>query len=139
MIDSAGRWATTLVAAFSLTAGASACTRSVAAGPRTIHVRISLSRFAPDAIEVRRGDTVRFVLENADPIAHEFVIGTHAEQMQHESGADTTHNGVAGQASLPSGETRTLMYTFAQRGPLEFACHRPGHYAYGMRGLITVR
>jgi uncharacterized cupredoxin-like copper-binding protein len=40
--------------------------------------------------------------------------------------------------SVPAGSTRTTIYTFTQRGTLIFGCHLPGHYAYGMHGLVTV-
>jgi uncharacterized cupredoxin-like copper-binding protein len=28
--------------------------------------------------------------------------------------------------------------TFPSQGSLLFGCHLPGHYAYGMRGVITI-
>ena len=36
---------------------------------------------------------------------------------------------------VKAGET---FYRFDQPGRVLFACHFPGHYAYGMRGWITV-
>ncbi|TML75158.1 MAG: hypothetical protein E6G04_12825 [Actinobacteria bacterium] len=77
-------------------------------------------------------------LVNEDPITHEFIIGTAAQQEAHEIGPDVDHNGLPGQASLAPGETRTISFTFGKSGSLIFACHRPGHYAYGMRGTITI-
>jgi uncharacterized cupredoxin-like copper-binding protein len=29
-------------------------------------------------------------------------------------------------------------YRFTQPGPLMYACHLPGHFAYGMHGTIDV-
>ncbi|HEX9775140.1 MAG TPA: cupredoxin domain-containing protein [Actinomycetota bacterium] len=108
-------------------------------GDRTVRIGIRHSRFDPAALSVRAGETVTFRLDNGDPIAHEFIIGTEAEQARHERGHDETHDGTPGAASLDAGETDTITYTFEKPGELVFACHLPGHYAYGMRGTITVR
>jgi len=55
---------------------------------RTIEIEmLDAMRFRPDAIDVRRGETVRFVVRNTGQLPHEFVIGTkkaldrHAAQM----------------------------------------------------------
>jgi uncharacterized cupredoxin-like copper-binding protein len=40
--------------------------------------------------------------------------------------------------SVPAGTTRTTTYTLTNPGTLIFGCHLPGHYAFGMRGLVTV-
>ena len=106
--------------------------------PRTITIDMRYSHYLPAALTVHRGETVRFKLVNEDPITHEFIIGTEAQQLAHETGKQIDHNGVPGQASLAPGETRTISFTFGAPASLLFACHRPGHYAYGMRGTITV-
>jgi uncharacterized cupredoxin-like copper-binding protein len=80
---------------------------------------------------------VRFEITNHDPIAHEFILGTSAEQQRHELAAPSTHDGLPGQASLGLGETEVVIWTFEHRGTLLYACHRPGHYAYGMVGTVT--
>ena len=46
--------------------------------------------FDPARIEVRRGETVRFVVRNVSSLAHEAFIGTEAEQRLHE----TVHTGL---------------------------------------------
>ena len=38
----------------------------------------------------------------------------------------------------PPGETIVTTVTFPSTGSLLFGCHLPGHYAYGMRGMITI-
>jgi len=107
-------------------------------GPRAITIDMRYSHYLPVALHVGAHETVRFTLVNKDPITHEFIIGTEAQQLAHETGRQIDHNGLPGQASLGPGETRTITFTFAGPGNLIFACHRPGHYAYGMRGTITV-
>ena len=31
-----------------------------------------------------------------------------------------------------------LLYTFGSVGPYSFACHEPGHYESGMKGIIDL-
>jgi uncharacterized cupredoxin-like copper-binding protein len=111
-----------------------ACTSS----PRTITIDMRFSHYLPAAIAVHPGETIRFRLVNEDPITHEFIIGTAAQQDAHERARDENHNGKPGQATLKPGETRVISYTFGAAGSLIFACHRPGHYAYGMRGTVRI-
>ena len=105
---------------------------------RIVHVRIRYSAFIPDAIDVRPGETVRFVVRNADPIDHEFLIGDEAVQQVHEEGTEPHHGARPGEISVPAGETVATTYTFGERGSTLFGCHLPGHYAYGMRGTIAI-
>ena len=108
------------------------------AGPKTIEVRMHYSKYLPSSLEVAAGTTVDFVIVNQDPIAHEFVIGTEAEQLRHENGkAGDPHTG-PGEASIPAQGTVRLSYTFARAGSLLYACHVPGHYNYGMKGSLNV-
>ncbi len=100
---------------------------------------IEHSKFDPAAIEVEEGSVVTFVIHNDDPIAHEFILGDDAVQRIHEKGTEAHHGAKPGEVSIPAGETRTTTYTFTNGQDLEFACHLPGHYDYGMRGAVEVR
>lgn len=51
------------------------------------------------------------------------------------TGIGSTANGVA----VPVGETRALIWTFTHAGHFQYGCHKPGHFAAGMVGGITVR
>lgn len=106
---------------------------------RTVTVRIHYSAFDADAIDVEPGQTVRFVIENADPIDHEFIVGDVGVQLAHERGTEARHAPRPGEVSVPAGETVVTTMTFPAAPPtLIFGCHLPGHYAYGMRGDIQV-
>jgi uncharacterized cupredoxin-like copper-binding protein len=109
------------------------------ASERAIQVRMRYSRYRPVSIELKAGTTVDFTLVNADPIDHEFVIGTAAQQLAHERGDPHDPHTGPGEALLAAGATRHLRFTFARPGTLQYACHRPGHYSYGMFGTITVK
>src|SRR5512132_1090042 len=44
---------------------------------RTVRIRmLDEMRFVPDRLDVRQGDTVRFVVDNTGKLVHELVIGT---------------------------------------------------------------
>lgn len=107
-------------------------------GTSAVEVVARYSKFDPAALTVDAGTTVTFTVRNDDPIAHEFIVGTPAEQRAHEDGTDETHDGAPGAASLEPGETAIVTYTFAEPGSYEYACHLPGHYRYGMRATVTV-
>jgi uncharacterized cupredoxin-like copper-binding protein len=109
------------------------------AAARTIHIEIRRSRFVPSNLSVPAGAQVRFLVVNRDPIAHEFILGDAAAQLRHESGTERGHDGAPGQASLAAGERQVVQVRLGRAEMLEYACHLPGHYAYGMRGTLEVR
>jgi uncharacterized cupredoxin-like copper-binding protein len=109
---------------------------------RTVVVTMHHSHFEPGQIRVAAGERVRFVLRNTDPIDHEFILGDAAVQARHEEGRQRQHHGdVPGERSVPAGQEAATSYAFPASpagGTLEFACHLPGHYAYGMHGTVRV-
>lgn len=103
-------------------------------------------RFSPGSLEVKAGETVRFVIENVGSVQHSFTLATpegqaaHEEEMQgmpRDRLADHMKQEPNGIVVQP-GETKTLTWKFTRGGPVEFACHIPGHYTAGMKGRITV-
>jgi uncharacterized cupredoxin-like copper-binding protein len=132
-----------LVACLAVALVGAGAVRSRADGPdRTVVVTMHHSRFQPAVLTVAPGERVRFVLRNTDPIDHEFILGDPAVQRRHEQGRDRHHHGeVPGERSVPAGRQAVTTYTFPAGPPgqvLEFACHLPGHYAYGMHGTARV-
>ncbi len=121
-----------------LAAGRTPAAVSPPAGVRTVHITIHFSSFDPGRIDAAPGETVRFVIENTDPIDHEFILGDDLVQRIHELGTEAVHPPKPGEVSVPAGTTATTTYTFGAPGELTFACHLPGHFAYGMRGTVTV-
>jgi uncharacterized cupredoxin-like copper-binding protein len=111
-------------------------------GERTVVVTMRHSRFEPAAVRVDPGERVRFVLRNTDPIDHEFILGDDAVQRRHEEGRQRQHHGdVPGERSVPAGQEAATAYAFPATldgRVLTFACHLPGHYAYGMHGTVRV-
>ena len=110
---------------------------------RTITMTMSdAMRFTPDRIEVRKGETIRFVLQNEGRLRHELVLGEpealrrHAAMMQMMP--DMQHSG-PNMASLAPGERGELIWKFTRAGTVTFACLQSGHLEAGMRGAIAVQ
>ena len=120
--------------------GLPACTAATGAGAttRTVEIRVHHSRFLPGNLTVRAGTTVRFVLRNDDPIDHEFIVGDEALQLRHERGTEPTHGERPTEVTLPAASRTETTIRFAESGRLTYACHLPGHLAYGMSGTLEV-
>jgi uncharacterized cupredoxin-like copper-binding protein len=99
-------------------------------------------RFTPDRIEVKRGETVSFVVRNAGKVMHEFVIGTlpalneHAELMKKHPGME---HGEPYMAHVGPGRTQRIHWTFTEAGTYHAGCLIPGHWEAGMKATITVK
>lgn len=106
---------------------------------RTIDVSMVDDAFTPASLSVRQGQTVRFVFHNQGHVEHEAVIGTAAAQSAHEAAmaSGAMDMGVPDLTVAPGG-TGSLDYTFGGPGQVWIGCHEPGHYAQGMRALVTV-
>jgi uncharacterized cupredoxin-like copper-binding protein len=107
-------------------------------------VRIDMSdkmRFTPDALEVRQGTTVRFIVKNSGNTMHEMVIGTlnelkdHAEVMKKHPGMEHDEPFMA---HVPPGKTEEIVWQFTKPGEFHFGCLIPGHFEAGMVGKIKV-
>jgi uncharacterized cupredoxin-like copper-binding protein len=107
-------------------------------GPVTVTIGIDHSRFDIGTIRVRPHTEVRFVLVNRDPIGHEFIVGGPEVQARHAGGHEAYHPPVPGEVSVPADAHASTTYVFHAPRPVEFACHLPGHYQYGMHGTVLV-
>ena len=109
---------------------------------RTIEVGMSdKMRFTPERIELKLGETVRFVVRNRGQLMHEFVIGTKAELDEHAElmrKFTTMEHDEPYMAHVPPGKTGQIVWTFNRAGEFEFACLIAGHYQGGMVGTIQV-
>ena len=105
---------------------------------QTVELTAQHSRFSPEVVHVRPGTTVRFVVRNLDPIDHELIVGDDAVQEVHERGTEAHHGARPGEASVPAGATAVTEFTVG-RDDVPFGCHLPGHWDYGMRGVVRTR
>ncbi len=107
-------------------------------------IEVSMSdtmRFTPDAITVRRGETVKFVFRNEGKQLHEFVLGTRKELEEHAAlmvKFPGMEHDEPYMAHVPPGKTAQIVWTFNRVGDFDFACLIAGHYQAGMVGKVTV-
>jgi uncharacterized cupredoxin-like copper-binding protein len=107
-------------------------------GERTVEIDIRYSLFAPTEVRVPVGVPVRFVIENHDPIDHEWIIGSEAVHAAHRTGTEPVHGARPTEQTVEAGRTVETIVTFDSPGRLTFICHLPGHEAYGMTGTLIV-
>ncbi len=128
-----------------------------ASATRSITVNLADNYYEPDAISVKQGETVRFVLKNNGELQHEFSIGTLAAHTEHrkemaqmmemremdhskmvmpsKAGKPMRHDD-PNMVLLAPGESKELLWKFTRAMEIEFACNMPGHYESGMLGRI---
>ncbi|MBC5765951.1 cupredoxin domain-containing protein [Ramlibacter albus] len=109
---------------------------------RTIRVSMTdAMRFAPERIEVKRGETIRFVVANQGRLLHELVLGTqqeldaHAAMMARHPGMEHDDPGMV---HVRPGRKGSLVWHFNRAGEFRFACLIDGHYQAGMVGTLIV-
>ncbi|MET0627978.1 MAG: plastocyanin/azurin family copper-binding protein [Acidimicrobiia bacterium] len=108
-------------------------------GPVTVRLDIEHSRFEPDRVIVRPHTEVRFVVVNHDPIGHELIVGDGTVHAVHEHGTEPAHAPRPGEVSVPASGRASTTFVFHEPGEVLYACHLPGHFAYGMSGFVEVR
>jgi uncharacterized cupredoxin-like copper-binding protein len=109
---------------------------------RTIQVEMANGmRFKPAEIQVKKGETIRFVLKNADGVKHEFSLGTQQELLEHyevmKKYPDMEHD-EPNKISLAPGKRGEVIWQFTQAAAVDFACLHPGHFEAGMKGQVIV-
>jgi len=104
-----------------------------------VTIEIHYSHFNPSEIAVPVGVPVTITLRNDDPIDHEWIVGDDAVQQKHRTGTELLHPSIPTEVVIPALSTRTTVVTFARVGQLKYICHLPGHEAYGMVGVATIR
>jgi uncharacterized cupredoxin-like copper-binding protein len=98
--------------------------------------------FEPAQITVRKGEQIRFVLENDGTESHEFMLATVADNRKHaelmKKFPKMEHDDPNAKRLTPftNGE---LLWKFTKAGTFEYACLIPGHLEAGMHGTITVK
>jgi len=132
---------------------------------RVVAVKLGDNHFTPETIEIKKGETVKFELDNQGRLLHEFNIGTAAMHAAHQkemlammqagmltpTGMQPMEHGHHGDHDmammkhddpnsvlLEPGQQKTLIWTFDADTQLQFACNVPGHYESGMWGAIDI-
>lgn len=109
--------------------------------PRTVTITaLDSMDFDPARIEVRAGETIRFVVTNTGVLAHEFAIGSRAELLEHAQ--VMVHGGMREDTPtairLNPGQTKELIYTFGSSTDIGYGCMVPDHFPAGMSGSFDI-
>lgn len=109
---------------------------------RTIEVGMGDDmRFKPPNIQVKRGETIKFVVKNHGALTHEMVLGTMKELKEHAAlmrkSPEMEHDD-PNAVSVEPGKTGALIWQFTKAGTFDYACLVPGHFEAGMVGKIIV-
>jgi uncharacterized cupredoxin-like copper-binding protein len=109
---------------------------------RTIAVDMADTlRYTPSSIQVKRGETIRFVIKNSGKTKHELSLGTEKELLEHleemKKFPDMEHD-EPNKLTLAPGQQGEIVWQFTKAGPVHFGCLMPGHYEGGMKGLVKV-
>ena len=131
---------------------------------RTITVEMYDNYYKPESLQVKEGETVKFIIHNKGALVHEFNIATaemhvaHQPEMlmmvQHgvlkgdridrkaaEAMQASMGHGMhkeANSALLEPGKSGEIIWKFPKHAKLQFACNVPGHYDAGMYGDIKL-
>jgi len=98
-------------------------------------------KFHPAHLTVKTGETIHFSVKNTGVLPHEFMLGDAASQKKHAEMMKQMPGMVhadPNMLTLQPGEEKALIWKFTNAGKVEFACHVPGHYEAGMRGVVDV-
>ena len=131
---------------------------------RTIEIEMYDNYYYPTQIEVKKGETIKFIVKNLGELVHEYNIGTKdmhikhqpemaklveheillADKIDHEKMkkmAKKDHSlghSHANSVLLEPKESGEIIWKFSKDISLEMACNMPGHYEAGMVGKINI-
>jgi uncharacterized cupredoxin-like copper-binding protein len=98
--------------------------------------------YEPATLDFKQGEQIKFVITNSGALAHEFVLGNTADNLEHAAlmrkYPDMKHDDPNAKTIQP-GASAEILWHFTKRGTFEFACLIPGHREAGMLGSITVK
>ena len=129
---------------------------------RVIQINMYDNYYKPNKIEVKKGETIKFVVKNQGELVHEFNIATKQMHLKHQPEMMMlVENGIilidkidrqkmmemskknpsmahshSNSVLLSPGESDILIWKFSNSAKLEVACNVPGHYKAGMIAKI---
>ena len=132
---------------------------------RIIEIEMHDNYYYPENIDVKRGETIKFIVKNLGNLVHEYNIGTKEMHIKHQpemmklveneilmadkidrkkmkSMSKKDHSmshSHANSVLLEPNETGEIIWKFSKNISLEMACNMPGHYEVGMVGQINLK
>ena len=130
---------------------------------RTINIKMYDNYFEPAEINVKKDETIKFIVINAGELVHEFNIATKEMHIKHQSEMmklvdneillsdkvdkekmkqmvkknPSLGHSHSNSVLLPPGEKGELVWKFSNKAKIEAACNVPGHYEVGMIAKIN--
>ena len=131
---------------------------------RTVNIKMYDNYYEPNLVKIKKGETIKFIVENLGEMVHEYNIGTKEMHIKHQPEMQKlvdqeillvdkidrvkmkkmskmdhslghSHSNSIMLEPKTSGE---IIWKFSKDVDLEMACNIPGHYESGMFGkLIT--
>lgn len=99
-------------------------------------------RYSLDRLNVKKGEQIRFVIQNKGALKHEFTLASVEDNNKHaalmQKYPDMEHDDPNAK-SVDPGKTAEILWRFSKSGTFEFACLIPGHREAGMHGTVAVK
>ena len=131
---------------------------------RTIKVSMYDNYYQPNKFKIKKGETIKFIVQNKGELVHEFNIATKEMHLKHQPEmqmmveheillADKIDKNKmikmakknplmahkhSNSVLLSPGESAELIWKFNNSVDLEAACNVPGHYEVGMVAKIDI-
>lgn len=131
---------------------------------RTIEIRMYDNFYEPNIIKVKKGETIKFVVQNLGEMVHEYNIATKEMHIKHQSEMQKlVDHGIllvdkidmnkmkkmskkdhslshshSNSVMVEPKKTGEMIWKFSKNLTLEMACNVPGHYETGMVGQIII-
>ena len=132
---------------------------------RTIKIKMYDNYYEPNFIEVKKGETIKFIVQNLGEMVHEYNIATKEMHIKHQPEMQKLmEHGIllvdkidmvkmkemskkdhslghkhANSVMLEPNKTGEIIWKFSKDISLEMACNIPGHYESGMVGPIIIK
>ena len=131
---------------------------------RTITIKMYDNYYEPNIIKVKKGETIKFVVQNLGEMVHEYNIATKEMHIKHQPEMQRlVENGIllvdkidmkkmkemskkdhslshshSNSVMVEPKKTGEIIWKFSKNLSLEMACNVPGHYETGMVGKIII-
>ena len=132
---------------------------------RTINIKMYDNYYEPKFIEIKKGETIKFVVQNLGEMVHEYNIATKEMHIKHQPEMQKlVDHGIllvdkidmnkmkkmskkdhslshshANSVMVEPKKTGEIIWKFSKSITLEMACNIPGHYESGMVGKIIIK
>ena len=136
---------------------------NIAEVKRTITVKMYDNYFEPAQINIKKNETIKFIVINVGELVHEFNIATKEMHIKHQpemmmmveneilltdrvdkekmkqmaKNNPSMGHSHSNSLLLSPGEKGELVWKFSNKSKLEAACNVPGHYEVGMIAKIN--